>query len=337
MLYFSIVYLYFIQGLKNIKNKKILTLLCISPMFFSLAFQIGIGEDYYSYIEIFKGERFYRSSKGVIFKIIIVLLKNIFNNERSMFVTIAIIQMYLFYKIVIKLYEEEYIENIPLFILLFVISTTGYKEMFNTLRSSIAVLFFQLGTLYMLQNKLKTAYFLAFLGGLFHPGYIICSILFSLRKILKKKINSIGIVILIFLSFIMYEKNFLENFVFFLNKLNLNFQYRWYLNSRYLYFSDKGYGIGLIIQIFFYLVFLLFYRKEEDERKVFLYNLGYLLFIYNIFVYKSLIFNRLIEIKYIFYAYMNYKLVVLTFKRKYFYFGSLVIIYYTLFALKIYI
>lgn len=89
-LYFIYILLIYPFLNKFIRKKEILLLFAIIPLFIVLGFQVGIGEDYYSYIKIFHGEKIFSYSRGPLFKLIINYLKIIFNKERSMFIVIAL-------------------------------------------------------------------------------------------------------------------------------------------------------------------------------------------------------------------------------------------------------
>ncbi|WP_419180976.1 EpsG family protein [Fusobacterium perfoetens] len=84
----------------------------IFPIFLILAFQNGIGTDYYSYIEIFNQKINFNYSRGPLFKILILHLKKFFDNERVMFITVAMIQIILYYKILNIFYKKFFIKNI---------------------------------------------------------------------------------------------------------------------------------------------------------------------------------------------------------------------------------
>ena len=94
-IYLFLIWLVFvIIFFQKISNKKILILFIIIPMFFSLATQVNIGTDYYTYIKIFKyGST--RIEKGYL--LFSEFLKYLSKDERILFVGISLLQMILFY------------------------------------------------------------------------------------------------------------------------------------------------------------------------------------------------------------------------------------------------
>lgn len=333
MLYVMIIYLFFTYPfLKKISNKKIVLLLEILPMLLIIAFQDAIGTDYYSYIRIFNGEKIFKYSRGPLFKIIIVYLKNVFNNERSMFITTAVIQMILYYKIIKFLYENRFIKNIPLFIFLSITVTNFYFMLFNGLRSSIASLFVVLSILVLLENKNKKSLFLNLLGSGFHPSILIWNGIFIIKKIFYKKYR---IKLFILSCFILNKLNFIQTLAKILYETKLEIPYRHYLISYHMFPYVKTFGIATIVNMIIFIFSLnIIYKKEKNKNKIFIYNLGYLFFGLQLLFANIPIFSRLLEPSNLFRSYIIYNLIEKLLSKKYLYSGIIFIIYYILYFIR---
>ncbi len=335
MLYFILIYLFFTYPVfRKISNKKVVLLLEILPIFLILAFQEAIGTDYYSYIRIFNGEKIFNYSKGPIFKMLVTYLKNIFNNERIMFIAVAGIQMILYYKIVNLLYKKKMIKNIPLFIYLSITVTTFYFMLFNGLRSSIASLFVVLSILILLENRIKKSFFLILLGSGFHPSIIIWNVIFIIKKFLYKKIR-FKLIIFILICFLLNRLNFIPNVARIIYETGINVPYRRYLISKHMFPYIKSFGIGVMINMIIFIFSLEFiYKKEKNKNKIFVYNLGYLFFGLQLLFANIPIFSRLLEPSNLFRSYIIYNLIEKLLDKKYLYSGIIFIIYYVLFFIR---
>lgn len=319
---------------RKISNKKIVIFLEIFPMFLILAFQNAIGTDYYSYIRIFNGEQVFNYSRGPLFKIIITYLKSIFNHERTMFITVAGIQIILYYKIVNFLYKNKFIRNIPLFIFLSISVTNFYIMLFNGLRSSIASLFIVLSILTLLENKIRKSLFLILLGSAFHPSVIIWNGILILKKFFYKKCR-IKLLIFILICFILNKLNFIQNLAKFLYETKIDIPYRYYLISKHMFPYVKTYGIATIINMIIFILSLEFiYKQEKDKNKIFIYNIGYLFFGLTLLFANIPIFNRLLEPSNLFRSYIIYQLIEKLLHKKYLYLGVIFIIYYILYFIR---
>lgn len=328
-------YLVFIYPFfKKIKNKKILIILAIIPIFLSLAFQIGIGTDYYNYVKIFYNKMFFSYSRGPIFKIIVIYLRNMFNSERVMFLFIAFIQAFLYYKIILKFYKTKLINNIIIFIIITMLSNGMYVQMFNILRNSIASLFVNLAVFYLLNNNVKKNFLLIILGSGFHPSVFIWNILFFIKNYFYKKQKSIRIIVFIIGCFILNKLNFIRNIARLIYFSEIPFPYRHFLLSAHMFPYQKTYGTTAIVLIIFCILALRFYLKEENRNIIFIYNLGYFSFGLK-FLFEGIpIFNRLLGPFLLFQSYILYKLTEKTLNKRYFYFGLIVILFSLLFFIR---
>lgn len=335
MLYLMLFYIFFTYPIfRKILNKKIVLLLEILPMFFILAFQNAIGTDYYSYIRIFNGEIVFNYSKGPLFKIIILCLKDLFNHEKIMFITTAAIQSILYYKILHILYVKKFIKNIPLFIFLSISVTNFYLMLFNGLRSSIASLFVVLSILMLLENKVKKSFILILLGSGFHPSIIIWNGIFVIKKFLYKKIR-LKLIIFILLCFLLNKLNFIPNLARMIYETEINVPYKHYLISGHMFPYIKSFGIGVIINMIIFIFSLEFiYKQEKNRKKIFIYNIGYLFLGLNILFANIPIFTRLLEPSNLFRSYIIYKFVEKILNKKNYYVGIFLIIYYILYFIR---
>lgn len=335
MLYVILVYLFFTYPIfRKISNKKVVIFLEIFPMFLILAFQNAIGTDYYNYIRIFNGEKIFTYSRGPIFKLIIIYLKSIFDNERLMFITTAAIQMILFYKILYILYVRKFIKNIPLFIFLSITVSSFYFEMFNILRNTIASLFIVLSILALLENKNKKSLYLNLLGSGFHPSVIIWNGIFIFKRLFYKK-HRIKLIIFILICFILNRLNFIQNLAKILYETEMKIPYKHYLISKHMFPYTKSFGIATIINIIIFIFSLdIVYKREKNKNKIFIYNLGYLFFGLQLFFANVPIFSRLLGPSNLLKTFIIYKLVEKLLNKKYLYLGIVLIFYYILYFIR---
>lgn len=332
MLYFMLIYVISTYPfIRKIQNKKMIIFLELFPMFLILAFQQAIGTDYYAYIRIFNQETIFNYSKGPLFKILVLFLKNIFNNERSLFITIATIQMILFYKIINILSEKKLIKDIPLFVFLSISVTGFYFRLFNTLRSSVACLFIVISLLYLLENNFKKSFLLMILGSSFHPSVFIWNIIFLMKNMLYKKLKINRITTFILICFLLNKLNFIPHLAKIIYKSEINIPYRSYLISEHMFPYIKSYGVGIIINIIIFIYSLyIVYKNEINKEKIFLYNIGYLFFSLGILFSNIPIFSRLLEGGNLFISYIIYNLIEKLLEKRIFWGVILFIIYYIL-------
>lgn len=334
LLYILLVYLIFSYNFYNLKNEKVKILLGIIPMGILLATQVNIGTDYYNYIEIYVGKTYLPYSRGVIFRYLLDILIIFFQSPRALFVSSAIIQSVLMYKILVKLETIEKIDNIILFIYLLVTTSSWYLMMFNGLRNSIASLFIVFSILLLLENKIFKSFFAFILGIGFHPSVVICFVIYPLKNILLKKKN-IKIMIFIFIGcYFLNNLQVIQRLAKFIYDLNIDFPYRDYLISKHMFPYNKTYGIATVIQLFFYLISLVFYKNEEKKHSIFLYNLGYLTFSIGLLFNNIPIFMRTVTSFTFFGTYVVYKLMMRTFNKNYIYMGLYIFLFYILFFIR---
>lgn len=245
-----------------------------------------------------------------------------------MFVSVAAIQMFVYYKIINVLYFRKYIDNIPLFIYLSLVTSNFYLSMFNALRSSIASLFIFLSILILLENKKLKSFLLILAGACFHPSVIIWTPIIFIRKIFYKKMK-LRFLIFIILCFVLNHLNFIPNTAKFIYDTGIDIPYRNYLISYHMFPYTKTLGIATIINMLIF-IFSLFaiYEKEYDKNKIYIYNLGYISFSLLLLFANIPIFTRLLEPSVLFRNYIIYKLIKKTCRKKYLYLGIFFILYF---------
>lgn len=282
MYIFLIYLLIYVIFFPKIKNKKIGLLLILIPMFLTLAIQIGIGTDYYSYVSFFKNVSFENNTNiEYSFTLFTIFLKKIVNNERILFIVISFIQTFLIYKILKILLKEEIIKSYKLFFIVLVIIFNFYYSMFNTLRSSVAILFFSLSILYFYRKSyLKGSGNIAF-GLIFHKSiFFIVFLVIILKKIinLKKCYSKKLIIIFLTICYIGGRLNLISKIALFLyNSIKFNFPYKYYLVSRHMHSYTKSYGLAVLLTFTLILISIKFYNIGKKEH-YFLKNIAILFF-----------------------------------------------------------
>lgn len=311
----------------KIQNKRILLIIIIIPMFLSLATQVNIGTDYYAYVYSFlypDAIKYYEIGYSILNK----LLGEISNNPRILFVTVSLIQMTLMYNIVRILYVKNLVKNISMFFLCLCITGSFYMLMFNVLRNSIAILFFNLGILLILSYKKKLGLLLIVIGVTFHKSLIVIIFLMFIFKKLYFKVYSKKV--LIFLAIMTTFLNIIEIIpklsILAYNILPEYIPYRHYLISEHMQPYLKGNGINTYFFIFFYIFSIFFYKKEK--KTIFYYNIGIISIIMRLFFSNIPIFYRFLDYFAIFETLVLYTMIKEMLKKKWGYLGIFVLLFY---------
>lgn len=314
--------------LVRLKNKKLLLLCIIVPMFISLATQVNIGTDYYAYVHSFLYPNINEYEIG--YYLLNVTLRRLTSNPRILFIVVSLIQTVLLYKIIKILYIKKIIENIPLFIFC-ICTNTLYVLMFNGIRSSIAVLFFTYALLlYYLLNSKKKATLMIIIGTLFHKSIIVAIIIIIiLKKLLNRTYKKIVLVLLAIIAAILNAMGLIPKLALFLfNNLPESTPYKHYLVSEYIQSYNRGFGIATYIFIVIYIFSIYFYKKSKDT--IFLYNIGILWIIMILFFHNIPIFERLVDYFCIMESLLRYRLLKGTLKKSYMYISILLFTFYLL-------
>lgn len=316
LFYILIVYFF-------LKRKKInYIILYLFPMFITLGTQVGIGTDYESYIFLLKFPEKFKNSKGIGFRYLLEFL-NKFNNERIFFLVIAFFQMFFLFLILRKIYELKIIKNVYLYFIILIISTPIYFQMFNSLRTSITSLIFILA---ILKKKKINYIIILILGNLIHPSILLYLPLIFLKNKLDKMIKKQVLILYLVSCFIGARIKVIYIIVNYIYNLNFDFKYKSYLVSSHMYPYTKKYGLGMTIQLCFFLFFIIyFYKKRED---IYLINLGIISFGLKILFSQTPILARILEYFNVLLALVVYELIVNTTNKRHFFLGSFIIIFY---------
>lgn len=324
-LYFIFYMVLFVPIIRKVKSERFQLLFFLIPLFFSLAFQKGIGVDYYVYIELFY---FPTPRIEIGYKLYTLFLKWLSSNYRILFVGVSLLQVILLYNVVKKLKNLTLIKNISVFLFVALVWTSFYYELFNIFRGSIAALFFTLFILEYRNSKIKALlYFILSLT--FHKSTLIVVFLFLMFNIfIKDKSYSKSKIIFFWLICITINRlGLIHKTAFFLYYIiPFDFKYKAYLISEHLYQYIRTIGIGQIVNFIIYTYMLCDLKKDEKIDKYY-FNLGCLLFGLSFLFNKIPIFIRLIYGMNIFSVYFLYYLLTNQNKK---YVAYLVIIFFTL-------
>lgn len=323
-----IVYLFLIYilalfySLKN-KNEKYI-LIYLIPMFFTLAFQVGIGTDYELYVAWLNYPETFSIKKGALFKSLLEVL-NYFNNDRILFIVVAFFQIILLNLILKRLLKMKIIENIYSYFVILIIGTPIYYQMFNSLRSSISSLLFVLAVLNYKKIKILI---LCIIGFFVHSSMLIITPVLILKKYLNIYISKIiwGFYLVGCFIFMRTQSIYLvSNFIY---NLNIDFKYKGYLVSEHMFRYKESLGIATLVQFFLCLFFIIFIYKKQ--KYIVLINLGIITFGLRMIFYYTPVLNRMLEYMNIFQGLVIYQLIIRTFNKKYFYLGGVLFIFYIL-------
>lgn len=331
-IYIFLIYLVFIiLFFKDVKNKKLLILAVLIPMFLSLATQVNIGTDYKNYITIFNNldsPEYSRIEIGYL--TFNKFLRYFSSNERILFIGVSFLQMILFYEILVEHQKIELYKNIPLYVLIFCISATGYILMFNALRSSISALFFNLFILFLMKKEYFKGTFIAIVGGTFHKSiYLAIFMIALLKKVLEKCYEKKFLISFFILCFVANKMDLIRKVCFFVYNLDLNIPYKEYLISKHMFPYGKSWGIGLIGDFLICLFSVEFY-KNYNKKNIFFYNLGILAMGLELFFYGIPIFCRILEFFYICKGLVIYEVIKNSLSKKYYYVGWGILLFYFL-------
>ena len=97
--FISIVYI--ISRKMKKSYKKFFYWFIILILFFLVGFQVDFGTDYKSYVDFFLGNRFYPTSKGILFKYLYEFLRLISKNPRILFIVMSFLYFFILNKIII--------------------------------------------------------------------------------------------------------------------------------------------------------------------------------------------------------------------------------------------
>lgn len=328
-IYLFLIWLIFLMlFFSKINNKKIIMFLVLIGMFISLATQKNIGTDYYAYIEIFRfGDN--RVEKGYL--IFNKIIKYISSNDRALFIGVAILQTLLLYNLLLKQNKIKMYNNFLLYFIILCMSTNFYTGMFNTLRSTIAVLSFNIALIYYLKKKYIRSFIFIFFGGSFHTSiYIVVILILLLKKLLLKEYNRIFLLMLLICCFIVNKLDILRKILEIIYYSNIDFVYKHYFISYHLFAYRKGLGIATLINFIIYILVFISHIKIKKEKILF-YNLGILTIILTVLFSGMPVLNRILEYfnpfyAFVIYCFINYYIT----KNRTFFISFIILLFYLL-------
>ena len=331
--YIFILWLIFINLFFYKVKNKLLLLLVLIPMILSLGSQVGIGIDYYNYIKLFEGDILREFEIG--YELYTNFLKLITTNSRILFVGIALLQGIIFGVILLKLYKEKIIKNIPLYVLIYCVITDGYYLMFNTLRSSIASLFFILAILFLIKKEKRECSVLSFFSYSFHKSSLLVNGIFLiLLKVFNKKYKKY---FFFFFFIICLLLNYID-FIFRIGKILYNssfeFPYKFYLGTYHMRtygIIKSGYGIASKINIFIAILCSFSYsvkNYEKSKLKLMLCNMGYFTLGLKILLLNIPILNRPFEYFNVVLALVYYEMIIYLNKKGYNYISVILLLFF---------
>lgn len=313
---YTAVLLFFI-GCSKKNNQKLVMNGILITMVLSLATQYRIGIDYDGYVYLFMNPG-HRKDLEIGYKLYTDFLRMISTNPQIVFIGISILQGILFWKILKKIKQKKVIMDISVYMFCFCFITDGYYLLFNSLRSSVASLFFILSLIYLEEKKFFKVIFLLLIGYTFHksiiPIFLATIIFIIIGKIGMKKINKFDIELFLITCVVLNSINFIPEIAKMIYNSNFDFKYKFYLISEHMqsYSFAKGYGITKIIRICLSLGLCSLYVNGEKKNKLssIFYNIGYLVLGLKFLFWGIPIFNRLMEyfnipLAYIYYSGIN--------------------------------
>ncbi|WP_231549832.1 EpsG family protein [Cetobacterium sp. ZWU0022] len=290
--------MFFIKILDK-REKKIGVFFSLGILYFLLAFQFGVGYDYFSYIEIFKGEQEFNSIRGNGFLFYINFLKVITNKEIIFFITSSFIQTVLLYNFLMKLYRNKYIEKIEIYLFILITTTYFLFSLFNTIRSTISSLCFaNIFLNYITLKKIKiTSILYLFIAAMFHSSFFIGGLLiiifYAIAKL--KCLRKNRMIIYLFICFLLYKIKIIKIIIKFILESNINFYYKYYLESSMAYSPSDGSGVISIIMLMAYILSLIEKKNQTNVEKEYFLNMGVLIYGVSLIINESPILNRLME------------------------------------------
>ncbi|WP_336138300.1 MULTISPECIES: EpsG family protein [unclassified Acinetobacter] len=264
--FFCFLYLY---GVEKIKCKNFFTQLIVwSPAilvyFLPIAFQKGVGTDYYTYYDYFyNNEHTFYLNKNEFIYYYIVEASKFFNIPQLQFVLISFLQTFLFF------YGMFYLKryNIPgwLYFILFFLVTGIYHNQMNGIRQYVALLFLPIIACLCFEKKYIKSLFLIFFSTMFHFSVLLPAGFIFLLSFIYKKISKKLIFFIFFGSIIFYYIDWSSTIFDFLRSKDYI-----YANYQESDFNESKTFLDLFLKFIslpFILVFWFFYLKKNTYYK----------------------------------------------------------------------
>lgn len=286
MLY-SVVFLYSLfcgflldcsSNSKSYDKAKSILIYCLVVFFwiFILGFQDAVGTDYFSYINIYTNvgnDVFYQNKNEYGFVYLVQVLRYL-DSPKSLFFVFSVIQATAFWFLIYNLKKYRYITSIyPLIFLYFTAGGFFFQQM-NTLRATTAAIFLLIALLYWFEKKhIKWILFFCLSVSLHQVSlYIfIFYLLFSKLPSSFKSRYLISVlcvsVLLLFIAKINIITPVLFKFISYFDS------YSKYAQSTMVESAEIKTGLVILLKTFL-LVFICFYIKIKEKKKLLLFNLG---------------------------------------------------------------
>ncbi len=292
MYIFNLIFSIFLSYIGDKYKCKKITLFFILVLWsFIIGFQYNVGADYFSYLKAFENKDLalrYLNLKEYIFYYFIYFYQKIFLNGQYAFFIIAMLQNYLFYKI-LKLSK---VKKYSIFIILFLCICTIFHNQMNGIRQYFTIYIFTLATIYILIDCYFKLSFIFLIGIGIHKSLILLfPFLLSfkfIKKLNKKKILLLFILMLIFI-FIPFK-----NIIFKLLEYTPYKNYIYYKNTEI--FNDLEIKYILSKLIYFPIYILSINNKKNFKLNSFkekIYAIGLISYVLKIMLLKNMILARI--------------------------------------------
>lgn len=213
------------------------SLLYFSPFIalwvFIIGGQLGVGTDYYSYLDIFEGKKdlqFYANKGEYCFYGIVYLFQSLNFCGQFYFYFFALLNILVYIAILKKTTNCNY----ALFFFLFVTVSTMVHSQMNGIRQCTAVFFVTLGFVELIQGRKKFFFIYVLMAAGFHISAIAILLLYFLKKVsLSKWSAKFWIFVTAIISFVSLD-NIIKDVILILP------EYSHYADSEYM---DQGVSV----------------------------------------------------------------------------------------------
>ena len=294
---------------KRYSHRQCLFIFLLIIVSFITAFQDNYGPDYKGYIKIYNMQLIPKRF-GFLSSNIVLILHKLELPPQSFFVCFGIILGLMLFYTISLLRKDEIIVSKVIYLVLLIVTGRFYLETFNTIRSTVASLFFIASFFDLKKSNLSKIRKILFysLGIGIHPSLALLCPFFIVKKIFFKKINAKIWFVILIICFGLKEMQIVKIVAKFIYDHFPGFLYRNYLISKYLYTGVKGTNIIASLNFLMLLLTLKYYKNESNSNRVFILNLLYLSFSIQYIMFGSMIFDRMISLFAFIFPYIYYYL-----------------------------
>lgn len=283
---FCSIYLYFVEG--RVHNKNFISFFVILfPVFLvywlPMAFQKGVGTDYYEYYNYFfnNDHIFYLEKKEFIYYAIVEFTQYL-GIPQFQFILISFIQSLIFFGILFLLSKNGY--NLWIFFLLFFLITGIYNNQMNGIRQFVAVFCLPVFLIFLHQKKYIKAIFFSFIAIMFHFSSILPLFFLLMVNCISKYFSNKIIIIIFIISPFFYLLN-ISDFVFGFMR-DYGIFYSTYENSEYNQTISLSDMMLKFVGIPFFIIFLFIYWRDQCKNNLFdkfalVWSLTFFMFLLN--------------------------------------------------------